>query len=281
MDFSAKYETPVKVGEGSFGTVYRIKNKETGEYAALKVIKEKKVWEIETALLQEADHPLFPGFIDAGESDGEYFIIMEYIFGENLSDVLTRRKGFAQSEAMKMALTVADGLGWLQTKDNPIVFRDLKAENMVLTPEGDVRLLDLGSACYLRDAADSVSGTVGASAPEQFSEEAGLFSDVYAFGRFFHYLLTGINPLSEGAADKFLPLQDFDEGLSYSLELLIEDCTILDKAQRIPDMYGVTKRMVEIASCTPGSYKKMEKEAYRAIKERKDRGVVFEKNIRL
>ena len=42
MDFSAKYETPVKVGEGSFGTVYRIKNKETGEYAALKVIKEKK-----------------------------------------------------------------------------------------------------------------------------------------------------------------------------------------------------------------------------------------------
>ncbi|MBR4278006.1 MAG: hypothetical protein IKQ28_06175, partial [Lachnospiraceae bacterium] len=68
MDFSAKYETPVKVGEGSFGTVYRIKNKETGEYAALKVIKEKKVWEMETALLQEADHPLFPGFIDAGES---------------------------------------------------------------------------------------------------------------------------------------------------------------------------------------------------------------------
>ena len=117
--------------------------------------------------------------------------------------------------------------------------------------------------------------------PEQFDEVAGLSSDVYAFGRLFHYMLTGINPLSEGAADKFLPLQDFDEGLSYSLELLIEDCTILDKAQRIPDMYGVTKRMVEIASCTPRSYKKMEKEAYRAINDRKNAGVVFEKNIRL
>ena len=281
MDFSAKYDTPVKVGEGSFGTVYRIKNKESGEFAALKVLKDKKIWEIETALLKEADHPLFPRFIDAGESDGEYYIIMEYIFGENLSDVLTRRKGFAQSEAMKMALTVADGLGWIQTKDKPIVFRDLKAENMVLTPEGDVRLLDFGSACYLEDAGSSVSGTVGTSAPEQFDEVAGLSSDVYAFGRLFHYMLTGINPLSEGAADRFLPLQDFDEGLSYSLELLIEDCTILDKAQRIPDMYGVTKRMVEIASCTPSSYKKMEKEAYRAINDRKNAGVVFEKNIRL
>ncbi|MCR4616937.1 MAG: serine/threonine protein kinase [Lachnospiraceae bacterium] len=281
MDFSDKYESPVKVGEGSFGTVYRCKNKEDGSFAALKVIKDKKVWEVEKQILQEADHPLFPRFIDAGESDGEYYILMEYIFGDNLNDVLDRRKGMAQREAMRLALTIADGLGWLQTKEHPVIFRDLKAENIVLTPEGDVRLLDFGSACGLYGERDSISGTPGSSAPEQFEGEEGLSADVYAFGRLFHYMLTGVNPLSKGAEDKFLPLREFDEGLSYSLELLIEDCTVEDKSERLPDMYCVTKRMVEIAACTPASYKKMEKLSAKKIKERLERGVIYEKNIRL
>jgi serine/threonine-protein kinase len=279
MDFSEVYETPVLVGEGAFGKVYRLKNKETGEFAALKVIENKSVWEKEKAILETADHPLFPQFIEAGESDGAYYIIMEYIFGDNLCDVIKRRKGFAQPEAMRMALTVADGLGWLQTKENPVIFRDLKAENIVLTPNGNVRLVDFGSACGLYDKL-SVSGTVGVSAPEQFEGRAGLSSDVYAFGRLFHFLLTGVNPSEEGSEDKFLPLQDFDEGLSYCLELLIEDCTIADEAERLPDMYCVTKRMVEIASSTPRGYKKKEKEARKLIKQRAERGVIYEKNIR-
>ncbi len=276
-----KYEPPVLVGEGSFGKVYRLKEKESGEYAALKVMNNKAVWEKEKKILAEADHPLFPKFLDAGEEDGAFYILMEYIFGENLADVLERRKGFAQPEAMRMALTVADGIGWLQTKEDPVIFRDLKAENIVLAPDGNVRLVDFGSACGLYDGGSSVSGTKGASAPEQFEGTAGLSSDVYAFGRLFHFMLTGINPSSKEGEDKFLPLQDFDEGLSYLLELLIEDCTIADPNERIPDMYCVTQRMVEIASSTPREYRKKEKLAMRAVKDRADRGVVYEKNVRL
>ncbi len=281
MDFFNEFDQPVIVGEGAFGKVYRLKKKDSDEYAALKVITGKKVWEQEKKLLSEADHPLFPAFIDAGEEDGKYYILMEYIFGENLADVLVRRKGFAQPEAMRMALTVADGLGWLQTKDVPLVFRDLKAENIVLTPEGDVRLVDFGSACGLYDSGKTISGTRGASAPEQFEGKAGLSSDVYAFGRLFHFMLTGINPTAPGADEKFVRLQEYDSALSFSLELLIEDCTIDDPSQRLPDMYCVTKRMVDIASASPGQYKKMEKEAMKAIKSRSERGIVYEKNIRL
>ena len=79
-------------------------------------------------------------------------------------------------------------------------------------------------------------------------------------------MLTGINPASKGAEEKFLPLQDFDEGLSYSLELLIEDCTIADPAERLP--------------CSPREYTKMEKESMRAVKSRSERGVIYEKNVR-
>ncbi len=281
VDFSSVYDEPVLTGEGSFGKVYRIKNKETGEFAALKVISDKEVFEREKKLLANADHPLFPAFYEAGEEDGKYYILMEYIFGENLADVLTRRKGFAQPEAMRMALTVADGIGWLQTKEDPVIFMDLKAENIILTPDGNVKLVDFGSACGLYEKDKPVSGTPGASAPEQFEGKSGLSSDVYAFGRLFHFMLTGVNPSAKGAEDKFLPLQDFDSGLSYCLELLIEDCTIAEPEERLPDMYCVTTRMVEIASCTPASYKKLEKEAMRAVKERTKRGVIYEKNVRL
>ncbi|MBR1860272.1 MAG: serine/threonine protein kinase [Lachnospiraceae bacterium] len=280
MNFEDKYEPPVLVGEGSFGKVYRLKEKKGSGFAALKVMDKKEVWEKEKTILSCADHPLFPKFIEAGEEDGKYYILMEYIFGENLADVLERRKGFAQAEAMRMALTVADGIGWLQTKDEPVIFRDLKAENIVLTPEGEVRLVDFGSACGLYDGDRAVTGTRGCSAPEQFEGKAGLSSDVYAFGRLFHFMITGINPASKGGEDKFLPLQQFDGGLSYSLELLIEDCTIEDAAERLPDMYCVTERMVKIASCSPREYKKMEKEALLAIKNREQRGVTYEKNIR-
>ena len=280
MDFSSVYEEPVPVGEGSFGKVYRLKNKETGEFAALKILSDKRIWEREKKLLSQADHALFPAFYEAGEEDGKYYILMEYVFGENFAEVLERRKGFAQPEAMRMALTVADGIGWLQTKDDPVIFRDLKAENIILTPSGDVKLVDFGSACGLYEDDKPISGTPGVSAPEQFEGCEGLSADVYAFGRLFHFMLTGINPASKGAEERFLPLQDFDEGLSYSLELLIEDCTIADPAERLPDMYGVTKRMVDIASCSPREYTKMEKESMRAVKSRSERGVIYEKNVR-
>ena len=281
MDFSDKYEAPVLVGEGSFGKVYRLKEKGSDNYAALKVLKERGIWEKEKKMLSTADHPLFPSYIDAGEEDGAYYILMEYIFGENLAEVLERRKGFNQREAMRMALSVADGIGWLQTRDDPAVFRDLKAENIVITPEGEVRLVDFGSACGLYESDNSVSGTKGASAPEQFEGTAGLSSDVYAFGRLFHFMLTGINPAKRGAEEKFIPIQEYDHELSYSLELLIEDCCVAAREERLPDMYCVTKRMVEIASCTPGAYKRLEKEAAKLIKSRAERGIVYEKNIRL
>ncbi len=281
MLFSEQYETPVIIGEGSFGKVYRLKEKETGNCYALKVLTDKSIWEKEKKMLSQADHPLFPAFYEAGEDEGLYYIRMEYIFGEKLSGVIERRKGFAQREAMKMALTIADGIGWLQTKDDPVVFRDLKAENIVITPEGVVRLVDFGSACGLYDDDSSISGSRGTSAPEQFEGKAGLSSDVYAFGRLFHFMLTGINPSKKESEEKFRPLQEFDPDLSYCLELLIEDCCIAAPEERLPDMYCVTKRMVEIASCSPGAYRRLEKEAKRAVLFRAERGVVYEKNVRL
>ena len=278
--FDELYEAPVQVAEGSFGKIYRLKKKDDGSYYALKVLSSRTVWEREAYILENADHDLFPAFVEAGEDEGKYYILMEYIWGENLAEVLRRRKGFAQPEAMRMALTVADGLGWLQTKERPVIFRDLKAENIIITPNAEVRLVDMGSARFLDDDDSAITGTVGATAPEQMEGNSDLNSDVYAFGRLFHYMLTGDNPV-QNPERKLKSLLDYDESLSCCLELLIEDCVGTVPEERLPDMYCVTQRMVEIATQDERGYRKMEKEAEKELKKRKNgEKVLYKKDIR-
>ena len=278
--FEEMYEAPVLVAEGGLGKIYRLKSKDDGSFYALKVMTNKAVWEREAYILENADHDLFPEFIEAGEEDGSYYILMEYIWGENLSDVLTRRKGFAQPEAMRMALSVADGLGWLQTKERPVIFRDLKADNIIITPNADVRLVDLGSARFLDEDDEAITGTVGATAPEQMDGNSDLNSDVYAFGKLFHYMLTGVNPVTDPENSE-KSILDFDDALSCCLELLIEDCVGIVPEDRLPDMYCVTQRMVEIATQDERGFRKMEKEAEKELKRRKSgEKIKYKKDIR-
>lgn len=286
IDFENDFEAPVLVGEGGTGKVYRVKEKSTGVFYALKILENEKLWDTEVTILNEADHELFPHIIASGKEDGKCYILMEYIWGDNLAEVILRRKGFAQAEAMRMALMIADGLGWLQTKERPVIFRDLKAENIIMSPDGSVRLIDLGSACFAKDAEKAITGTEGISAPEQFEGKAGLYSDVYAFGKLFRFMLTG-NRDDEYLENGMLrPITDYDPMFSYSLELLLEDCTGIVPEDRLPDMYCVTKRMVDIASQSPRQYKKSEKLAKAAVAKRvagASEGkmqVKFQKNIK-
>ncbi len=278
--FEDKYDDPVLTGEGAFGSVYRIREKATGRFFAMKVTSNEKLWEREKHFLALADHPLFPKMADAGAEDGVYYIVMEYIWGESLDAVLDRRGGFAQPDAMRLALEVADGLAWLQQQDGTILFRDLKAANLILTPEGDLRLVDFGSACFLEEADRAMTGSKGFAAPEQLSEEGGqgTYSDVYAFGKLFHYILTGENP----AAEEPEPLRTYDPSFSAALELLIEDCIRPVGEERLPDMYCVLERMISIASNTARGFRKLEKEAERKLAQRGsgEDDIVYEKNIK-
>ena len=278
--FLDTYEEPVLVGEGAFGKVYRVKKRGTDAYYALKVIEQLAVWERECRFLEHAEHHLFPTFVEKGESDGCYYILMEYIWGEDLSALLSRRGPFSPPDAMRIALTIADGMAYLTQKDGTVLFRDLKAQNIRITPEGNVKLMDFGCACTLDEANASIAGTKGYAPQEQlsFAAQTGAYSDVYAFGMLFHYLLTGENPQQIKGRRK--TLQEFDETASYALELLLQDCTREEANLRIPDMYIVLSRMLEIASNTAWGYRKLEKRCKKELKRRgQDAQIIYEKNI--
>ncbi|MBO4909157.1 MAG: protein kinase [Lachnospiraceae bacterium] len=272
-----EYDDKKLIRSGSFGSVYKVKKGDA--FYALKEMTDKGVRDREEKFLKLADHPLFPKFEESYDEDGKYYILEEYIWGTPLDEAITLRKGFGQPEAMKFAVTVADGIAFLQQSDGNILFRDLKAENLILQPDGEIRLVDLGTACYLEEADRSRAGTAGNSAPEQIDNKSkqGLYSDVYAFGMLFYHMLTGQKAPSGG---KYVSVRKTDPTYSASLELLIRECTMEETSARIPDMYTVLTRLMDIAMQSPSGYKKIEKEAERVLKDFDgSERIVYSRNI--
>lgn len=248
------FDEEILIGSGAFGNVYRVKRGD--EYLALKEIRDPAARNREITFLKAADHPLFPKYVDASDEQG--YILEEYIWGSSFDECIERRGGFAQPECMRFSIAVADGIAFLQQSDKSIIFRDLKAENLILQPDGEIRLCDLGAAVYLDDADASRAGTRGASAPEQLENgmHQGLYSDVYAFGKLMYHMLTGRK--AEGSD---VSVRKVNPSYSASLELVIRQCCDPDPEKRIPDMYGVLQRLVDIATCSPREYGKLEKNA--------------------
>ena len=270
------YDEEKLIGKGSFGNVYRVKKGE--DCFALKEMNDKEMRDREVHFLKLADHPLFPKFVDSFD-EGKYYILEEYVWGTPFDECILKRGGFAQPDAMRFAISIADGIAFLQQSDGNILFRDLKAENLILQPDGQIRLCDLGAACFLEEAAMSKAGTEGSSAPEQLTETSkqGMQSDVYAFGRLLYFMLTGKKP----PADKYeISVRDVDPSYSACLDLIIMQCTSAEPSVRIPDMYGVLTRLVDIASSSPRDYRKLEKNAKKVIQGmKKGEGTVFLRNI--
>ena len=138
------FDEEILIGSGAFGNVYRVKRGD--EYLALKEIRDPAARNREITFLKAADHPLFPKYVDASDEQG--YILEEYIWGSPFDECIERRGGFAQPECMRFAIAVADGIAFLQQSDKSIIFRDLKAENLILQPDGEIRLCDLGAAVY-------------------------------------------------------------------------------------------------------------------------------------
>lgn len=212
-----KYKVIRLLGKGAFAEVYLVKDRCGGVYAC-------KMGEREEMLKREADcqrgmiHPLFPIFYDFWQEGGRGYILMEYVPGESLEGILRRKGRFRRKEAAEVGVCLAEGLRYLHERGEPLVFRDVKPSNVMLTPEGSVKLLDPGCACSPGKSNDR-AGTPGFGAPEQFEPEGMLTpaADVYGLGRTLQEMLGENN-----------------RGL---LKKITDKCTVFDPEERLPDMW--------------------------------------------
>lgn len=209
------------LGQGAFSQVLLVQQQETDRLFACKVSDRQDLTHREGRLLEAVDHPLFPRFCDLWEEGKSAFLLMEYVCGSSLEELLRRRGALSQAQTARIGMELAEGLKFLHQLPDPILYRDVKPANVMIRQDGRVKLLDMGCICELRQPDGARAGTPGYAAPEQL-EEGGILSfacDVYGLGRTL-----------EVTAGK---------NCDGKLGRVIKACIAEKPEQRIPDMQGV------------------------------------------
>ena len=215
------YQTVRLLGQGAFSQVLLVQRQGTDMLFACKVSDRQDLAHREGRLLEAVNHPLFPRFCDLWDEGESAFLLMEYVCGSSLEELLRRRGSLSQMQTVRIGMEIAEGLRFLHQLPDPILYRDVKPANIMIRQDGRVKLLDMGCACKLRQPDGARAGTPGYAAPEQL-EEGGILSftsDVYGLGRTL-----------EAIAGK---------NCSGKLGRVIKTCTAEKPEQRIPDMQGV------------------------------------------
>ena len=202
-----------KLGQGGMAAVYQVSDTQRpGVVQAAKemsdaalVLPEERAYAIEcfqreASMLRTLEHPNLPKVTDFFTEGGKHYLVMEYIPGQTLDKLMAARGApFSEPEVAGWALQLCDVLHYLHNQNPPIIFRDLKPGNIMLTPEGQVKLIDFGIARFFKTEKTKDTqalGTPGYFAPEATSGQTDARSDIYSLCVTLHQLLTGFDPSS-------------------------------------------------------------------------------------
>lgn len=203
-----RYKIEKILGSGGMGAVYLASDTRLPRKWAVKEMAEKfedeeqrkfaeESFSAEAAMLSTLNHPNLPRIGDYFQTEGRHYLVMDYIEGETLEAAL-RDKPLPLDKALDVGKQLASVLTYLHTQAKPIIFRDLKPANIILTPDGQVKLIDFGIARLLRPDASSDTralGTPGYAAPEQYGRgQSDARTDLFALGATLHHALSGRDP---------------------------------------------------------------------------------------
>lgn len=200
-----RYEIIKNIGEGGMANVYLAYDTILDRRVAIKVLRgdlsndEKFVRRFQREALSASSlsHPNIVEMYDVGEDDGIYYIVMEYIEGKTLKQLIKKRGSITISEAIDIMLQLTDGIS--HAHDSYIIHRDLKPQNILIKEDGTIKITDFGIAMALNSTqltqTNSVMGSVHYLPPEQASGKGSTIrSDIYSMGILFYELLTGSLP---------------------------------------------------------------------------------------
>ena len=229
-----KYEILKEIGKGGMSVVYLAMDKHLNKQWAVKEIRKKgngKNDEIvinsllaEANLMKKLDHPSLPRIVDIIDNGVTIYVIMDYIEGESLDKILNEYGAQPEELVINWAKQLCDALSYLHSQKPPIIYRDMKPANVMLKPEGNIKIIDFGIAREYKEqnlADTTVLGTRGYAPPEQYSGQTDARSDIFALGMTMHHLLTGIDPRK---GDSYAPVRQWNPELSEGIEIIINKC---------------------------------------------------------
>ncbi len=251
-----RYKILCQIGQGGFGAVYKAEDSELGQrLVAVKEMSELglsqreieegvEAFKREALMLAGLMHEHLPRIYDHFEEDGRWYLVMDYIEGETLEEHFSRSRdgSLPLVMALKIALQICEVLDYLHTRQPPIIFRDLKPANIILTPKGDIFLIDFGIARHFKpgQARDTIAfGSPGYAAPEQYGKaQTTPRADIYSLGAILHQMLSGTDPSL--SPFRFAPLTGHDPALQH----LVASMLAMDEERR-PATIGVVKQTLE------------------------------------
>ncbi|MCI8528780.1 MAG: serine/threonine protein kinase [Lachnospiraceae bacterium] len=232
-----KYKILSEIGHGGMSVVYMAINEKANKTWAIKEVRKDGVLDfeavrqgliVETDMLKKLKHPNLPSIVDVIDSDDTFLIVMDYIEGNALSVTLRDYGAQPQEYVIDWARQLCDVLGYLHSREPAIIYRDMKPANVMLKPDGNLTLIDFGTAREYKEknlADTTCLGTIGYAAPEQFGGmgQTDGRTDIYCLGATLYHLVTGCNPSEPPYEIK--PIREINASLSGGLEQIIIKCT--------------------------------------------------------
>lgn len=232
-----KFKVLTEIGRGGMSVVYLAMDQRLNKQWAIKeILKKANTQDDEIAinslmaeanLMKNLDHPVLPRIVDIIDNGKTIYVIMDYIEGRSLDKELKEKGPQSEEKVLSWAKQLCEGLSYLHSQKPPIVYRDMKPANVMLKPEGTVKIIDFGIAREYKDSGDTkIMGTPGYAAPEQHRGKSNPRSDIFSLGMTMAHLLTGMGP------DSYAPVRQWNPELSEGIEAIIEKCVQMDETKR-------------------------------------------------
>jgi serine/threonine-protein kinase len=238
--FNEKYKILKVIGKGGMGRVYLAEHTTLKNKWAIKEMLFDMNGPIdllaEPNILKQLNHPALPRIVDIVEENNTLYIFMDYIDGMSLKQALIERKKFSEKEVVDFGKQLCEVFIYLHNhKPMPIIYRDMKPDNVMLTEDGKLKVIDFGIAREFKE--DSIHDTVlgytkGYAAPEQQNKDvqSDARTDIYSLGVTLYHLITGKSPY-EPPYD-FTKVREIDPSLSEGIESIIRKCVQLTPEDR-------------------------------------------------
>jgi len=262
VDTAKKFEIPgyqvlERLGKGSMWLVFKAKQLSVDRLVAIKILLDTlaqnkeyiKRFEREAKIAARLSHNNVVNAIDAGEINGHYFFVMEYVEGMTIKDFLDKENFYEENEAIRIVMAVAEALK--HAHERGLIHRDIKPENVILTKDGNVKLADLGLARLTDDykwglaEAGMAIGTPYYISPEQVrgQTDIDIRADIYSLGATLYHMVTGKVPYNGETPNEvmkkhvdpnvnFIPPDHLNAKLSSGLGMVVETMMAKNRENR-------------------------------------------------
>lgn len=203
----------------------------------------------EAQLLQGLSHPRIPRVYSHFTDGGRHYLTMDFVQGEDLEMLVSRQGSLPEAQVLKWADQVSDVLHYLHRQG--LIYRDMKPSNIMIEPDGGVKLVDFGIAKNFTPTERGTQiGTPGYAPPEQYQGFATPASDIYALAATLHHLLTGRDP-TEKPPFSFPPARDVNPAVSVRTSSALEKALKMRPEDRFATVAEFRASLRPLAAATP------------------------------